>query len=255
MYKLVLVDDEVEIRSGLSQYFPWHEVGFDIVAQFDNGRKALDYVLANPVDVILCDIMMPVMTGLEVAGELHRIGNKTKIIFLSGYKDFEFAKQALAYDVKGYIVKPTKYKELLETFSALKIELDKAKAEDPADGKREAAATFDEKVIAAIKAYVEQYYANATLEDAAALVHMNPYYVSKYFKDKTGQYFSDFVVEVKMKKAAELLMNINFKTYEVSELVGYSQAKNFTRTFKKFYGMNPRQFRNSRLPDENRDEE
>jgi two-component system response regulator YesN len=253
MYKLVLVDDEIEIRNGLSQYFPWHEVGFEIVAQFDNGRKALDYLLANPADALLCDIMMPVMTGLEVARELRSASCGIKIILLSGYKDFEFAKQALAYDVKGYIVKPTKYNELLDTFSAVKLELDKARADSAGQGKTESA-TCNEKVIAAIKDYVEQNYATATLEDAAALVHMNTYYVSKYFKDKTGQYFSEFLVEVKMKKAAELLMDIKYKTYEVSELIGYSQAKNFTRTFKKYYGKNPRQFRNNGLAENGPDE-
>ncbi|MDF2959759.1 MAG: Two component transcriptional regulator, AraC family [Paenibacillus sp.] len=253
MYKLVLVDDEIEIRNGLSQYFPWHEIGFELVAQFDNGKKALDYLLANPADVLLCDIMMPVMTGLEVARELRKASNSIKIFFLSGYKDFEFAQQAMAYEVKGYIVKPTKYNELLNTFSALKLELDKGKQEQSGYGRLESA-TYNEKVIAAVKAYVEQHYATAALEDAAALVHMNTYYLSKYFKDKTGQNFSDFLVEVKMKKAAELLMDIQYKTYEVSELVGYSQAKNFTRTFKKFYGINPRQFRNSRLTESGPDE-
>lgn len=254
MYKLVLVDDEAEIRNGLSQYFPWHEVGFELIAQFDNGRKALDYMLVQPVDALLCDIRMPVMTGLEVAGELHRRGSKTKVIFLSGYKDFEIAKQAMAYEVKGYIVKPTKYKELFETFSALKLELDKTRAGEAGADKSEGAATFSEKVIATIKEYVETNYASATLEDAAALIHMNPYYVSKYFRDKTGQHFSNYLVEVKMKKAAELLMDIRYKTYEVSERVGYTQAKNFTRTFKKYYGISPREFRNSKLPENERHE-
>nr|WP_275983710.1 response regulator [Paenibacillus hamazuiensis] len=243
-----MVDDEIEIRSGLSQYFPWHEIGFELVAEFDNGRKALDYLLANPADVLLCDIIMPVMSGLELARELRQASLPTKIIFLSGHKDFEFAKQALAYDVKGYIVKPTNYNELLSTFSSLKLELDKSKPMPANEEKTEPAATFDGKVVAAIKAYVEEHYATATLEEAAALVHMNPFYVSKYFKDKTGQYFSDFLVEIKMKKAAELLMDIRYKTYEVSELIGYSQAKNFTRTFKRFYGVSPREFRNNRLP-------
>ncbi|THF77285.1 response regulator transcription factor [Cohnella fermenti] len=248
MYKLVLVDDEAEIRNGLSHYFPWHEIGFEIAAQFDNGRKALDYMLSHPFDALLCDIRMPIMTGLEVAGELYRRGIKSKIILLSGYKDFEIAKQAMSYEVRGYIVKPTKYKELFETFSQLKLELDKAGAEGGEAGQAEEAATFSEKVIAAIKDYVEQNYATATLEEAASRIHMNPYYVSKYFRDKTGQHFSHYLVEVKMAKAAELLKDIRFKTYEVSERVGYSQAKNFTRTFKKYYGVSPREFRNSKLP-------
>jgi len=239
MYKLLLVDDEAEIRNGLSLYFPWHEIGFEITAALDNGRKALEFIHRNHVDVMLCDIMMPIMTGLELAKELHDCRSRLKIILLSGYKDFEYAKQALSYNVKGYIVKPTKYNELYEVFSSLKMELDQ-------EGPRPVAATFDEKVTAEIKSYVEQHYREVTLEDAAALVHMNPFYVSKYFKEKTGQTFTDYVVQVKMKKAAELLNDIRYKTYEISEMVGYSHAKNFTRTFKKYFGVSPRAYRNER---------
>jgi two-component system response regulator YesN len=70
-------------------------------------------------------------------------------------------------------------------------------------------------------------------------------YVSKYFKQKTGQNFSNYVIEVKMRKAAELISNFNYKTYEVSELMGYTNPKNFTRTFKSFYGKGPREYKNS----------
>ncbi|HZG83685.1 response regulator transcription factor [Paenibacillus sp.] len=246
MYKLLLVDDEVEIRNGLSQYFPWSEIGFELVGQCENGKKALDFMAEKPVDVVLCDIMMPVLNGLEVAKSLYETKSPVKIIFLSGYKDFEYAKQALEYDVKGYIVKPTKYDELYAVFSKLKLELDEQRrtAEpEEADG-----APYAQKVIAAVKAYAERHYQDATLEEAAARVHMNPFYLSKYFKEKTGQNFSDYIVSLRMTKAAELLMDIRYKTYEVSELVGYSHAKNFTRTFKKFHGVSPRDYRNRHIP-------
>jgi two-component system response regulator YesN len=246
MYKLVLVDDEVEIRNGLSQYFPWNEIGFDVVGIFENGKKALTFIDSHHVDVLLCDIRMPLMTGLEVAQELHSRQSKIKVILLSGYKEFEYAKQALSYDVKGYIVKPTKYNELYEHFSKLKLELDKSGDEQAGRRSLDENSTFNEKVIATIRTYVEQNYKQAALEEAAALVRMNSYYVSRYFKEKTGQNFSDYVAEVKMNKAAELLKDIRYKTYEISEMVGYSHAKNFTRTFKKHFGMSPREFRNSR---------
>lgn len=249
MYKLILVDDEVEIRNGLSQYFPWNEIGFDVVGVFDNGKKALAYIDSHAVDVMLCDIRMPVMTGLELAEELHSRQSKIKITLLSGFKDFEYAKLALSYDVKGYIVKPTKYNELYEHFSKLKLELDKANEEQKSSHSMDDNSTFNEKVIAAIRTYVEQNYRSATLDEAAAVVRMNSFYVSRYFKENTGQNFSDYVSEVKMNKAAELLKDIRYKTYEVSEMVGYSHAKNFTRTFKKHFGMNPREFRNSRDPE------
>ncbi len=243
MYKLLIVDDEAEIRNGISQYFPWHEVGFEVVNQCENGKKALHYIEIHPVDVILCDIRMPVMSGLELAKQLHESKTNIKIIFLSGYRDFEYAKQALAYDVKNYIVKPTKFDELLQIFSELKVELDEASPH--LSSIHSSHLTFNEKVITEIKSYVEENLHVATLEEAARRVHMNSYYVSKYFKEKTGQRFSDFVISMKMEKASKLLMDIHYKTYEVSEMVGYTNAKNFTRTFKKYYGKSPREFRNS----------
>ncbi len=242
-YKLLLVDDEVEIRSGIAQYFPWNELGYEIVGECGNGKQALAFIDEHPVDVLLCDIKMPVMNGIEVAKALYERKSKVKMILLSVYKDFEYAKQAMAYDVKGYIVKPTKYDELFKVFSKLKIELDELQ---DIQSSRQQAVSFNQKVIAAVNAYVDQHYRTATLEEAAGLVHLNPYYLSKYYKDKTGQNFSEYLVSVRMNKAAELLMDIKYKTYEISELVGYSHAKNFTRTFKKYHGVSPRAYRNER---------
>ena len=72
---------------------------------------------------------------------------------------------------------------------------------------------------------------------------MNPTYVSKYFKQRTGQKFSDYVISVKMKKAAELLDDIQYRILDVSNMVGYENAKNFSTAFKKYYGKNPKEFR------------
>ncbi|CAM3475943.1 response regulator [Brevibacillus invocatus] len=246
MYQLLIADDEFEIRNGLSQYFPWDELGFEIASLVENGREVLDVVAKQPIDVILCDIQMPVMSGIDVARELHQQNSPVKVVFLSGYREFEYAQQALSYGVKSYIVKPTKYNELENVFRKLKIELDQSKgSQSPSTNlpeEKESAAP--ETVIAKVKSYLEQNYREATLDDAARLVHMNPYYLSKYFKKKTGENFSDYLIRVKMEKAKEFLMDVNNRTYTISEMVGYSNVKNFTRTFRKYVGKSPREFRN-----------
>jgi two-component system response regulator YesN len=240
MYKLLIADDEYEIRNGLSSYFPWNDVGFEVVSQAENGHQVIEYTTKHEVDVLLCDIRMPIMTGIEVARELQKIKSPIKIIFLSGYKDFEFAQQALIYGVKNYIVKPTKYDDLMNIFMGIKEELDREKKKEP-----EVEGGVSDKVIAIIRNYVKEHYHDASLEDAANLVYMNPYYISKYFKQKTGENFSDYVISIKMEKAAQFLMEIDLKTYEISEKIGYSNPKNFTRTFKKYFGKSPREFRNA----------
>lgn len=240
MYKLLIADDEYEIRNGLSNYFPWGDVGFTVVSQADNGTQVMAYTERHEVDVILCDIRMPIMTGIDVARELYLKKSPIKVIFLSGYKDFEFAQQALIYGVKNYIVKPTKYDELMNIFLSIREELDQEKKKDAAQE-----GAVSDKVISVIKNYVKECYRDAALEGAADLVHMSPYYISKYFKQKTGENFSDYVISVKMEKAAQFLKEIDYKTYEISEMIGYSNPKNFTRTFKKYFGKSPREFRNA----------
>lgn len=251
MYNLMVVDDEPKIRNGICNYFPWNEIGFNIVAEAKNGRQALDYILQNQVDIILCDIKMPVMSGIELAEELYSRKNKVKIVFLSGYKDFEFAQKAMMYGVKYYIIKPTKYNELLEVFSRLKEELDLEQTiflntdkDEPLEENEEVQG-FHQKRITSIKAYVNEHYQHVTLDEVSSLFHMNFYYLSKYFKKWTGQNFSEYVISVKMEQAAILLKDIHYKTYEISTSVGYDNAKNFSRTFKKHFGISPREYRDS----------
>jgi AraC-like DNA-binding protein len=74
---------------------------------------------------------------------------------------------------------------------------------------------------------------------------MSSQYVSRLFKEMTGKNFNTHLVEIRMRKAAQLLQDVDYLTYEVSELVGYSNPKNFTRTFKRFFGVPPRQYRHS----------
>jgi YesN/AraC family two-component response regulator len=243
------VEDEYEIRVGLSNYFPWSEIGFKIVGQFENGKQALDYILTNHVDAILCDIKMPVMSGIELAKIVCTSNINTKIVFISGYREFEYAQQAIRYGVKNYIVKPTKYSEIVEIFSEIKKELD-SEHHNMIQSLFESKAIYEESghgnAISAIKNYINENYENVTLEDVAKIVYMNPYYLSKFFKQKTGKNFSDYLTEVKMKKAAEFLKNPLYKTYEVGSMVGYKNPKNFTRAFKKYYGKSPSEYISSR---------
>lgn len=251
MYKLLIVDDEAEVRRGISNYFPWHDIGFEIVSQAENGRVALEYILNNPVDAVLCDVQMPIMTGLTLTEELRKLGLQVKVVFLSAYRYFEYAQKALEYGVKNYIVKPVKYAELVNVFSQLREELDRESsqphtAEQPNAGDDDDLVTFHEKIIAIVKNYIKQNYRVVTLEQAAGQAHMNPHYFSKFFKRKTGQNFYDYVIEVRMQKAAEFLADIHYKTYDVSELVGYTNPKNFSRVFRNYYHQTPTQFRQCR---------
>ena len=251
MYNLIIVDDELEIKNGLCNYFPWNEIGFQVAGQFSNGLEAFQYLLEFPADIVLCDIRMPFMTGIDLARELRERKINVDIVFLSGYREFDYAQQALIYGVKNYIVKPTKYRELVDVFTRIKTELDlrreTAGSSSPPSGKTPAPETqgYYEKIIKTVKDYTSENYKDATLEEASRLVHLSPYYLSKLFKEKTEENFSDFLIRTKMQKARELLNDIQYKTYEISDLVGYKNSNNFTRTFKKYFGHTPSFYRNN----------
>ncbi|HOJ09132.1 MAG TPA: response regulator [Clostridiales bacterium] len=293
MYKLLIVDDEYEIRNGLVKYFPWNKIGYQVVGQAENGKQAIDFIKNNHVDIMLCDIKLPFMSGIDVARELYNMKSKVKIVFLSAHREFEYAKKALAYGVKDYVVKSATYDELIDAFTFVKKELDNDRALKnatsgdatsgdaareyrdtasgdgsclafqqasknrphlPSDANDEGIdeaninqevfyAGINKKIINTVKDYVINNYKDANLEDAAALVYLSPHYLSKYFKQYTGVNFSDYLLMIRMNKAAELLKDIQYKTYEVSEMVGYSNSKNFTRAFKNYFGKTPREFR------------
>jgi len=248
MYKLFIAEDEYEIRTGICKYFPWNEIGFDVIGQAENGKQAFDFIQKNSVDVLLCDIKMPIMTGIELAEELFKQKTKIKIIFFSAYRDFEFAQKAISFGVKYYVVKSTKYSELLSVFRKINEELDEEnlpKKEETKTPCNDDVHSYNERIVATIKNYITEHFKDVELEDIADFVHMNPFYISKFFKQKTGQNFSEFLLKIKMEKALELLKDIRYKIYEVSVMVGYSNVKNFTRTFKSYYGKSPREFRDN----------
>lgn len=126
-YKLIIVDDEKAMLNSLNNIFDWNDMGFELCGMFCNGKQAAEYISAHPVDVVLTDITMPLMNGLELAKWLHETAPHIKTILISGYQDFEFARQAIQYNVVHYLLKPTRYQEVLETFAAVRRQLDQEK--------------------------------------------------------------------------------------------------------------------------------
>lgn len=250
MYNLLLVDDEANTREALSLYFPWQDEGFRIIGQAGNGKEALEFVSRQEkVDIILTDIMMPVMSGIELAGAIHEKRMDIYVLFLSSYREFEYARKALDYRVHNYIVKPAKYQVLLDVFRKLKEDMDRSKRDEGQEATGEASLLRSDEgfIIQQIKTYIRNQYKDANLVDIAKQVHLNANYLSYLFKQKTGFNFTDYLIQVKMETAQKLLQDPRYKTYEVSEMVGYSNAKNFTRTFKSFFGLTPSEYRNGRL--------
>lgn len=125
MYKIMIVDDEEEIRLGIIKRMDWKSFGFIVVGDAENGEEALEKAEKLEPDVIMTDIRMPFMDGLELGNKLASILPSTKIIVFSGYDDFEYAKQAIRINVIEYLLKPINSAQLAEVLRNLKVRLDK----------------------------------------------------------------------------------------------------------------------------------
>lgn len=127
MYRLMVVEDEEMIRKGIVRSVPWNELGFVVAAEGRNGKDALEKMKNAHIDVILTDIKMPIMGGIEFSKEVRRQYPNIEIVVLSGFSDFEYARQAIRFRAFEYLLKPTNKKKLLETFKDLKEKMDKKK--------------------------------------------------------------------------------------------------------------------------------
>lgn len=125
LYTVILVDDEPEIREGIIQKVDWNKYGFEIIGSAENGRDALELAEQKQPDVVMTDIMMPFMDGLELGEEIVRKMPSVKLIFFSGADDFEYVQRALHLKAVEYVLKPIDAFEFSETLIKLKAILDK----------------------------------------------------------------------------------------------------------------------------------
>ncbi len=114
MLKMILADDESIVRDGLRSIIDWKTHGIEIIAEASDGQEAFDLCMKHLPDILLTDIRMPFMDGLEVAAKLKEHGNNLKVIIFSGVQDFGYAKSALDISAEGYILKPLEVKELTQ---------------------------------------------------------------------------------------------------------------------------------------------
>lgn len=128
MYRLMIADDEESIRNGIAHSLPWQELGFEVVALCENGQQVLDRLAECRPDVVLSDIRMPIVDGVELMQRLTREHPTVKIVILSGYSDFEYLNESIKNHVAEYLLKPTDVDEFKETFCRLKATLDREHA-------------------------------------------------------------------------------------------------------------------------------
>ncbi len=161
MYNLLIADDEKNIREGLSRFIDWDALGFKVVMKCEDGEDVIDYINAMSVDVVLCDIRMNRKSGLEVAKYVCEKAPNIKVVLMSGYQEFEYAKKALEYNVVFYIVKPIEIDEIKEKFIRIKSDLDSLKninEKMQQEKKKVIEAQQDFRVLIDMQSYLIEYF-------------------------------------------------------------------------------------------------
>ena len=123
-YRIIIADDEWSIRMGLVNSVNWNEMGFQVVADVMDGQDVLDYLQEHDVDVVFSDVQMCQVSGLQVARWVYEHRPKIKVVLISGYKEFDYVKEAMDYKVVDYVLKPIDLTSLEVTFCKIKKELD-----------------------------------------------------------------------------------------------------------------------------------
>ena len=265
MLRLIIADDEEFIRRGLMS-LKWYEHGIEVAYAARNGFEVLDFLKEETADILLTDIRMPGMTGLELSSQVLELCPEIKVILLTGYGEFEYAQEAIRAGVFDYVLKPSTPGEIFACVEAAKVRIQeeqKKKREMDlilkelehyttlnATGQMlgaEPDTESEEGLTKTILRYLPCHYAeNVTLSALAEVTHFNTDYLSRYIKQKTGQNFLSILTGIRISHAAKLLINTDLKNYEVAERVGIHDERYFGQVFKKTYGVTPSQYRKSR---------
>jgi len=236
MYKLLIADDENTILKGLSEFMPWETVGCEVAGTAKDGFEAIEHIKSDPPDIVITDIKMPRKSGIDVAQFVHENYPKVKVIILTGFAEFEYARSALIYGVSDFELKPVSKKKLLDAVKKLTAIIDAER------GYSEKINPFVKKALRHIQ---ENYHMNLSLETVAAHVMVNPSHLSRTFRKETGEVVTDYINRMRIEKAKELLALTDMLVYEVAEAVGFKDSAYFSLVFKKIAGVNPKDFRTS----------
>ncbi|MFD2115503.1 response regulator [Paenibacillus yanchengensis] len=232
--KLLIVDDEPIILRGIVQIISEAIEQIDIVA-VSNGPEALKQLESLTIDLIITDVNMPVMSGLELIEECKKRNNCDRFVILTGYDEFEYARQALRLGVQDYLLKPLQKEELLAIIAEVSMDL--------------GATDSNKNLKHTIVDYIHEHYdRDLSLDEVAAHAGIHPNYLCAIMKRDLATSFVTYLRELRIKQAKQLLRTqIHLPIDQISAAVGYDRPRQFFKVFKKVTGMTPGQYRDSEV--------
>lgn len=257
LYTVMIVDDEPIVRKGLISFIDWPQLECKIVYEAANGIEAFNKTAELSPDIIISDIKMPGMNGLELAEKIRQDFPSTKIILLTGYSDFYYAQAAIKHGVIDYVLKASaienissaveKTKKIIDMERTTNLRLQNIERVIDA-GLADVTASLDKVsinyIVKKAKEYILQNYTQKiSLKNVADNVHVNSSYLSRLYSKEMGETIIETINKLKIEKAKELLKETIMKTNEISQAVGIEDSAYFSHLFKKYIGLSPMEYR------------
>ena len=261
MLRVLIVEDEEIIRNGLQYTIDWLSMDAAVVGSACDGEQGLQMIKEFTPDIVISDIRMPRLDGLQMIKQAQKEGYNFIPIILTSYSDFSYAQQAINLRVFDYVLKPldeSKLKEVVKKaeeavkqknqLNSLKkianIESDELQVENPIVEKQIVLKTVSENpaINTCLKCIEKDYALHPNIETLAEQLKVSPSYLSRLFKKYTGTTFLDFLNRYRVQKAVNFLSENKYRVYEVASLCGFSDYKRFYEVFRSYTGINPTEF-------------
>jgi YesN/AraC family two-component response regulator len=248
---ILVVDDEPRSRRGLKKTLDaWADGRFEILMAA-SGEEALAVMSTRKIHLLITDIRMPEMTGLQLLEQVECAGHKPVVIVISAYSEFDYAQEAIRFGVLNYLLKPVMKTKLIEAVEkALQVGesreqegiIKKVVDKRLVDVEKQSLQS-ESPIRKAINYVNENIKEKLSMREVADYVHLNSSYFSVLFKEQTNMTFSEYVTRRKLQNAKNLLISTNSPVADVAEEVGYQTSKYFIKIFKEYEGKTPSQYR------------
>lgn len=237
MLRVLVVDDEAVARRGIVLGMDWAALGCAVVGEAGNGEEGLALARQLEPGLIITDIRMPRMDGIEMMNALRAQGCRAHVIVLTAYSDFAYARSALKFGADDYLLKPFRDQELENAVAGICGKLRQASPGEIAPVVRGETSKYVQEAMR----YIAEHYADheISITAIADFLNVSEGHLSHLFKKETNYTIGAYLTQYRVHMAMKLLRNCRNKVYEVAERVGYRDVTYFGSTFKKWTGLSP----------------
>lgn len=244
-YTAIVVEDEVLLLESLVEKVESLAVGVEVIATANNGRRAVEEIEKAPPDLVITDIRMPLMDGLELVEWLNREYVDVRKIIVSGYSEFEYARRAIRYGVQDYLIKPVSAEELRGALLSAVLAIRQRSEERGQAAEIPTGQLTQEQLVQYLYEHIRAGYTREM--DFSAIIegfHYSPDYINRLFAKHYHESPSKYQVRLRINEAKRLLLaDPALNVREVAERSGYPDQSYFSRIFKKYTGVSPLDYR------------